>query len=431
MSKFIIEGGVPLSGRHFTPGNKNAALPMIAASLLADSPVTLTNLPLIDDVKVMLELVASTGASVEIDALGRRATIDPRGLKTTELPAALCSQVRTSILLAGPLIAKTGGVTLPPPGGDVIGRRRLDTHFEGFRRLGVVLDSEAFPFVFKTSARLRGARLLLDEASVTATENLLMAAVLAEGRTQIFNVACEPHVQNLCRMLIGMGAKIEGVGTNKLVIDGVPSLHGTTARIDPDYIESASFIAAAAATHGSIQIDDTVEEDFEILERPFSRLGVTWNRDASGLLTFNSNEVELKVTNDMFGAIAKIDDGIWPSTPSDLLSVLIVLATQAEGLILFFEKMFESRMYFVDHLIGMGAQIVQCDPHRIVVKGRSRLRGTQMASPDIRAGMALLLAGLCAQGTTTILNAESIDRGYETVETSISELGGRITRVQT
>ncbi len=430
MSKFVIEGGMSLSGRHFTPGNKNAALPMIAASLLADSPVTLTNLPLIDDVKVMLELVASTGAQVAVDYLGRQATIDPRGLKTTELPAVLCSRVRTSILLVGPLLAKMGGMTLPPPGGDVIGRRRLDTHFEGFQRLGVSIDSDKFPLVFKVPSKLRGARLLLDEASVTATENLLMASVLAEGRTQIFNVACEPHVQNLCRMLIGMGAKIEGVGTNKLVIDGVESLHGTTARIDPDYIESASFIAAAAATHGSIQIPDTVEEDFEILQRPFSRLGVTWKRDISGLLTFDSSEIELRIGDDMFGAIAKIDDGIWPATPSDLLSVLIVLATQADGIILFFEKMFESRMYFVDHLIGMGAKIVQCDPHRVVVKGRSQLRGTHMASPDIRAGMALLLAGLCAKGTTTILNAESIDRGYESVETSITALGGRITRVK-
>ena len=431
MSKFVIEGGVPLSGRHFSPGNKNAALPMIAAALLADSPVEISNIPLILDVEVMLELVASIGATVTLDRPTRTVTIDPRKITTTTLSSDLCKRIRTSILLAGPLVAKLGQVIVPPPGGDVIGRRRLDTHFEGFRKLGVTVDSETMPYDFRAPTRLRGTRLLLDEASVTATENLLMAAVLAEGRTSIFNVACEPHVQNLCNMLVAMGASIQGIGTNRLVVDGVEKLHGAKVRVGPDYIESASFIAAAAATHGSIMIDDTLEEDFEILERPFSRLGVTWKRDPSGLLTFDSSQIELRMTNDMSGAISKIEDGIWPSTPTDLLSVLIVLATQAEGIVLFFEKMFESRMYFVDHLIGMGAQIVQCDPHRIVVKGCSPLRGTQMSSPDIRAGMALLVAGLCAQGTTTIGNAESIDRGYESVENALAAMGARISRVKT
>jgi len=430
MSKFLIKGGSPLSGRHVTPGNKNAALPMIAATLLADSPVTLTNLPAINDVRAMLELVAATGAHVSVDFSARTATVDPRTLKQTELPAELCSRVRTSILLAGPLAARMGSVTLPPPGGDVIGRRRLDTHFDGLRKLGVVLDSEKLPFKFSVPFGLHGTRILLDEASVTATENLLMAAVLAKGRTVIFNVACEPHVQNLCQMLVAMGANIDGIGTNKLIVDGVESLHGTTARIAPDYIESASYIAAAAATGGSLVIDETVEEDFEVLEKPFSRLGVHWTRDASGRLTFDSRSCELRVANDMFGAIPKIEDGIWPSTPSDLMSVLIVLATQAEGLVLFFEKLFESRMVFVDNLIGMGAQIVQCDPHRVVVKGVSRLRGTHITSPDIRAGMALIVAGLCAEGETTISNAQSIDRGYEAIEDSLTALGAQITRVE-
>ncbi len=429
MSKFVIQGGLPLSGRHVTPGNKNAALPMIAAALLADGPVTLTNLPAIQDVTVMLELVAATGAHVTTDGAARTATIDARTITTTDLPPALCSRVRTSILLAGPLAARVGRVVLPPPGGDVIGRRRLDTHFDGLRKLGVALDAETAPFrITVPPGGLQGARILLDEASVTATENLVMAAVLAKGRTQLFNVACEPHVQNLCRMLVAMGAGISGIGTNKLVIDGVASLRGTTARIDPDYIESASYIAAAAATGGSLTIDDTVEEDFEVLEKPFARLGVTWRREGDGRLIFDSRVSELRVASDMFGAIPKIEDGIWPSTPTDLMSVLIVLATQAEGLVLFFEKMFESRMVFVDSLIGMGAQIVQCDPHRIVVKGASPLHGTHITSPDIRAGMALIVAGLCARGETTISNAESIDRGYEAVEQSLTALGAAITR---
>lgn len=430
MSEFIIEGGVPLSGVHITPGNKNAALPMIAASLLADSPVEIANLPVINDVKVMLELLHSIGAKVEFDEKTRTAKIDPTTVSTTALPAELCNKVRTSILLAGPLIAKTRHVVVPPPGGDVIGRRRLDTHFEGLRKLGVIVDPDKIPYEFRTNSRLVGARILLDEASVTATENLVMAASLAKGRTELLNVACEPHVQDVCRMLLSMGAKIEGIGTNKLVVEGVESLSGAKVRVGPDYIESASFIAAAAATHGKIKIENTLAEDFEVLERPFSKLGVNWTRDESGVLSFDSKYVDLRISSEMSGAILKIEDGIWPSTPTDLLSVLIVLATQADGIALFFEKMFESRLYFVDHLIGMGAQIVQCDPHRVVVKGISKLRGTRMSSPDIRAGMALLVAGLCAQGTTTIGNAESIDRGYESIETSLAALGARIKRVK-
>ena len=430
MSEFIIEGGVPLSGVHITPGNKNAALPMIAASLLADSPVEIANLPVINDVKVMLELLHSIGAKVDFDEKTRTAKIDPTTVSTTALPAELCNKVRTSILFAGPLIAKTRHVVVPPPGGDVIGRRRLDTHFEGLRKLGVIVDSDKIPYEFRTNSRLVGARILLDEASVTATENLVMAASLAKGRTELLNVACEPHVQDVCRMLLSMGAKIEGIGTNKLVVEGVESLSGAKVRVGPDYIESASFIAAAAATHGKIKIENTLAEDFEVLERPFSKLGVNWTRDESGVLSFDSKYVDLRISSEMSGAILKIEDGIWPSTPTDLLSVLIVLATQADGIALFFEKMFESRLYFVDHLIGMGAQIVQCDPHRVVVKGISKLRGTRMSSPDIRAGMALLVAGLCAQGTTTIGNAESIDRGYESIETSLAALGARIKRVK-
>ncbi|MGI5869251.1 MAG: UDP-N-acetylglucosamine 1-carboxyvinyltransferase [Kiritimatiellia bacterium] len=430
MSKFVIEGGLPLSGRHYSPGNKNAALPMIAASLLADSPVEITNVPLIRDVRVMLELVSEIGAGVSLNEQERKVVIDPTTASKTSLSEKLCSRIRTSILFAGPLLAKAGGVDLPPPGGDVIGRRRLDTHFEGLRNLGATVDHTRVPYRFRTPAGgLHGTKMILDEASVTATENIVMAAVLAKGRTEIFNAACEPHVQDLCRMLCSMGARISGIGTNLIVIDGVESLHGASIRVSPDSIEAASFIAAAAATHGSIVIDETVEQDFEILKRPFARLGVAWTRDADGVLTFDSSDGELRIASEMSGAIAKIEDGIWPQTPTDLLSVLIVLATQADGIVLFFEKMFESRLYFVDNLINMGAQIVQCDPHRVVVRGVSRLRGSKLLSPDIRAGMALLVAGLCAEGVTTIANAESIDRGYEPVEKALSALGAKIIRL--
>ena len=432
MSSFVIEGRVPLRGRHISPGNKNAALPMIAATMLADSPVTLTNLPVIGDVKVMLELAESLGAKVDVDFAKRTATIDPTTLSTTELPADLCAKVRTSILFAGPLLAKYGSAIMPNPGGDPIGQRPLDTHFHGLKKLGAEHNSDRGLFRFSATGRLHGGvRIVQDEASVTATENLVMAAALADGgQTEIYNAACEPHVQNLCQMLVKMGANIEGIGTNRLLITGVSKLSGATCRIAPDYIETASFIAAAAATRGSIEIPDTERDEFEILERPFARLGVRWRRDpASGLLRFDSEENgALQIAPGIFGAIPKIDDGIWPLTPSDVMSVLIILATQAEGVVLFFEKMFESRMHFVDSLVSMGAQIVQCDPHRIVVKGPAQLRGARIQSPDIRAGMAMIIAGLCAEGTTTIGNAESIDRGYENLEHSLTELGAKIRR---
>ena len=428
MSRFVIEGGYPLSGTHATPGNKNAALPMIAAALLADGPVTISNLPMIRDVRRMLELVAATGAGVSLDEPARTATIDPRSVSRTSLPEDLCSQIRTSILLAGPLLARHGRAEIPPPGGDVIGRRRLDTHFDGLQALGASIRPGA-PYVFDAPHGLRGCPyFLLDEASVTASENLLMAAALAEGETEFFNVACEPHVQDLCRMLAAMGADIEGIGTNRVRVRGVEALHGAAVAVGPDYIESGSYIAAAAATGGSVTIDPVSSEDFDVLRRPFDRLGVHWQLEGGKLFYPGAGVGGLRVASDLFGAIPKLEDGIWPAIPSDLLSVLIVLATQSEGLILFFEKMFESRLYFVDGLIGMGAQIVHCDPHRVVVKGFSPLRGSHLMSPDIRAGMAMIVAGLCAKGTTVIDNAESIDRGYEAIETNLQALGARIRR---
>ena len=428
MSRFVIEGGYPLAGTHVSPGNKNAALPMLAATLLASEPVTVTNLPLIRDVRRMLELIATTGATVSLDEAERAATVDPRTVSRTDLPADLCAVIRTSILLAGPLVARHRHAVIPPPGGDVIGRRRLDTHFEGLQALGARIGSGT-PYVFDAPQGLRAAPyFLLDEASVTASENLLMAAVLAEGETQFFNVACEPHVQNLCRMLQAMGAEMDGVGTNRIRVRGVKELHGATVAVGPDYVESGSYVAAAAATGGSITISPAVREDFDVLRRPFDRFGVHWQMDGDRLLYPGAGVGGLRVSSDLFGAIPKLEDGIWPAIPSDLLSVLIVLATQSEGLILFFEKMFESRLYFVDGLIGMGAQIVHCDPHRVVVRGYSPLRGAHLMSPDIRAGMAMIIAGLCAKGTTVIDNAESIDRGYESVETNLQSLGAHVWR---
>lgn len=426
MSKFVINGGHPIQGCHTAAGNKNAALAMLAACTLADSPVRITNLPIIRDVLVMLDLLASLGAGVSLDKCEHEAVIDPAGLDETPLDRELCRLVRASILFAGPLVARFGQAVIPSPGGDGIGRRRLDTHFDGLRALGVEI-TETNPFVFRRKKRLRGCRLVLDEASVTATENILMAASLAEGETVIYNAACEPHVQNLCHMLNEMGASIEGIGTNRLTVEGVESLRGTEVRVGSDAIEASSFIAAAAATHGSLMVKGVEAEEFEVIARPFTRLGVHWTVDESGTLHLPAVQ-ELRIVNDAENAIPKIEDGIWPSVPSDVMSVLIVLATRAQGIVLFFEKMFESRLYFVDHLIGMGARIVQCDPHRILVQGPSPLRGTSVSSPDIRAGMALLVAALCAEGTTEIHNAESIDRGYERVEEALRRLGAEIER---
>ena len=426
MSRFIIKGGKPISGTHRTPGNKNAALPMLAASLLTDQPVTISNLPLIADVRTMLELLVRMGVDVRLEEATRTVRLQAKRIRSTRLDRALCGRVRSSILFAGPLLARCGSATIYPPGGDVIGRRRVDTHLAGLQQLGATIDANG---VFKFHAKkLVGTRILLDEASVTATENLVMAAVLAQGRTEFYNTACEPHVQDLCRMLIGMGAQIEGIGTNRLVITGVEKLGGVEARVGPDYIDAGSYMVAALITGGELLIEDVRPEDIEVMIRPVERFGVKWSLSADGVLRIPGRQ-RLKTVYDLGDAIPKIEDGPWPSFPSDLMSALIVLATQTRGTTLFFEKMFESRLYFVDHLIGMGARIVQCDPHRIVVTGPSALHGTCVASPDIRAGMALLLAALCARRETVILNAESIDRGYERVEDELSRLGADIRRV--
>jgi len=428
MSKFIIKGMQPLSGTYKVPGNKNAALPMIAAALLTSEPVILTNLPLIADVRTMLDLLQTMGVEVELDRANHSVRIQARTVKATHLNRTLCGRVRSSILFAGPLLARCGSARLYPPGGDIIGRRRIDTHLDGFRQMGVTIRTSG-AYTFTVDKQLTGTRILLDEASVTATENLIMAAAMAEGTTTLYNTACEPHVQNLCNMINDMGGQISGIGTNRLTIEGVCKLHGTEQRIGSDTITAGSFLVAALVTGGDLTLEDIDPSDFEVLEKPFKRFGVRWQINQENRTLRIPPRQKLKTKYDFGDAIPKIEDGPWPMFPSDLMSVLIVLASQTRGTTLFFEKMFESRMYFVDHLIGMGARIVQCDPHRIVVTGPSRLQGSYVTSPDIRAGMALLIAALCAKGETEIMNAGSIDRGYESVETELLKLGADIERV--
>ncbi len=423
MARFVIKGGQCLSGHHTSPGNKNAVLPMLAACTLTDQSVTLRNIPLIEDVYTMLEILNDLGVSVHLR--GHNVTLCARTLKKNRLRNDLCRKVRSSILFAGPLAARTGKVVLSPPGGDVIGRRRIDTHLVGLEALGVKVKGNG-RFTF-SGRQIRGSRILLDEASVTATENIIMAAVLAKGSTSIFNAACEPHVQDLCVMLNKMGASISGIGTNFLKIEGTGSLHGVVHTVGPDYIDMASFIAAAAITGGQLTIDNPEEDHLQVVARTFSRIGVRWIYQKKQLSL--PARQQLRVKNDFAAAIPKIEDGIWPNFPSDLMSVAIVRATQARGTVLFFEKMFESRMYFVDRLIEMGAHIVQCDPHRVVVAGSSGLHGIHLSSPDIRAGMALILAALCAKGESIIDNAHTVDRGYEHVDQQLRELGADIERV--
>lgn len=426
MSTLIIKGGKTVSGTHRVSGNKNAALPMIAATLLTAEPVTIENLPAIADVAAMLEAAKTFGVKVTRDLVAGSVTMTATKLKTAKIDPSLAAKIRTSFLFAGPLLARLGRASLPPPGGDAIGHRRLDTHFDGFRALGAkaTLGKKALSF----KGRLKGTKLLLDEASVTATENLLMASVLADGKTEIYNAACEPHIVDLANMLNQMGAQIEGAGTNLIRVTGVSALHGAAVRVGCDYIEAGSYIAAAAVTGGALTLTNIEPGPFEVLSKAFQRFGVTWTINAKeGSLSYVPRK-RLKMKYDLGDAIPSVADDTWPAIPSDILSVLIVLATQARGTCLFFEKMFESRLYFVDHLRQMGAKIVQCDPHRVVVTGPSRLAGGTVSSNDIRAGISLVIAALAAKGETRISNAESIDRGYVAVEKELRALGAEVER---
>jgi UDP-N-acetylglucosamine 1-carboxyvinyltransferase len=425
MLKYEIEGGHPLKGRIRASGNKNAALPCLAATLLTSEPVVLRNVPEIEDAHVMIEILKTLGCSVTRLARGeyRLVTLD---VKREEVPPHLAKKIRASILLAGPLLARVGRVILPPPGGDIIGQRRLDTHFLALQALGASFALGAFFEL--TARRLAGTDIFLDEASVTATENAIMAAALAEGATRIENAASEPHVQDLCRMLNAMGARIAGVGSNVLTIEGVRKLHGADYRLGADYMEVGSLVGLAAVTRSAIEIEEAVPAEMRVARPAFAKLGVGWEVDGRTIRV--AADQPLKVVPDLGGRIPKIDDAPWPGFPADLVSIMVVVATQAAGTILVHQKMFESRMFFVDKLISMGAGIILCDPHRVVVTGPSALAGAELVSPDVRAGMALLIAALCARGHSTIQNVYQIERGYEGITERLQALGARISRVE-
>jgi UDP-N-acetylglucosamine 1-carboxyvinyltransferase len=423
MNQYLIEGGYPISGTIRVSGNKNAALPCIAAALLTDEPVILRNIPEIEDVQVMLEIFRSVGG--ETESLGPNTwRLVLRNIKTSEIPTEQAQKIRASILFAGPLLARSGKAILPPPGGDVIGRRRLDTHFLALTELGAKVQIED-AFVFEAPC-LKGADIYLDEASVTATENAVMAAVLAKGETILTHAACEPHVQDLCNMLVSMGARIEGIGSNVLTIRGVDKLSGCEAEIGADFMEAGSLIGLAAATQGELTIQGICFRDLRPAKVAFGKLGIVWEHEGN-TLHVPSNQA-LEVDSDLGGMIPKIDDAPWPGFPADLTSTATVVATQVKGTVLIHEKMYESRMFFVDKLIAMGARIVLCDPHRAVVSGPTRLTGSLLHSPDIRAGMAMIIAAMCAHGKSTITNIYQVDRGYEDLAARLSSLGGKISR---
>jgi UDP-N-acetylglucosamine 1-carboxyvinyltransferase len=423
MYKYVIEGGFPIKGRVKASGNKNAALPCIAATILGGAPVVLRNIPEIEDVQVMFEVLSHLGASV--DHLGPNEwRVDPAGISRSDILAEHARKIRASILFAGPLLARFGKVSLPPPGGDVIGRRRIDTHVLALEELGARIEIDG---VFRfTANKLVGADIFLDEASVTGTENALMVAVLAEGCTVIRNAASEPHVQDLCRLLCSMGARIDGIGSNVLRIEGVKELGGAEYSIGPDYMEIGSFIGLTAVTRGELAIEGVEPEDLRPLRVAFGKLGIGWSLDGRTLRIPDGQS--MKIVQDLGGQIPKIDDAPWPGFPPDLTSIMTVVATQCEGTSLIHEKMFESRMFWVDKLIGMGARVVLCDPHRAVVSGPSRLSGDSLTSPDVRAGMAMVIAALCAEGTSTIHNVYQIERGYENISSRLRALGAHIER---
>jgi UDP-N-acetylglucosamine 1-carboxyvinyltransferase len=427
MQALVIEGGQRLSGTIRAAGNKNGALPILAATLLTHEPVTLSNVPRIRDVDTMLELLADLGADVAWTG-SNELRVHTAEVAKHELDPELCGRMRASFLLAGPLLARFGRVTVPPPGGDLIGRRRLDPHIHAFARMGAAVDLRD-RYELSAEGGLRGDDIFLDEASVMATENAVMAAVLTPGETVIGNAACEPHVQDLCRFLISLGAQIEGIESNVLRIHGVSSLAGGEWRIGPDHIEVASFVGLAAMTSSDVTIEGAEPNDLISILPAFRRLGIQTEIDGTAIRV--PPRQQLIVEDDLGGHIPKIEDGPWPAFPADLTSIALTVATQAFGTVLIFEKMFESRLFFVDKLVGMGARIILCDPHRAVVTGPATLVGQRMESPDIRAGMAMLLAALCAEGQSTIGAVHQIDKGYERIDERLRAIGARIERVET
>jgi UDP-N-acetylglucosamine 1-carboxyvinyltransferase len=425
MEKFIIEGGTPLSGTVLPAGNKNAALPALAASLLTREEVVLRNVPRIRDVEAMVELLVLLGAQAEWrdeNTIAVRAD----SVTHTQVDQEGAERIRASFLLAGPLLARFGRADMPPPGGDVIGRRRLDPHLDAFRALGAEVRAPGWCHLSAPNG-LHACDFFMDEASVMATENALMAAALTPGSTVIHNAASEPHVQDVARLLMQMGARIEGIGSNLMIVHGQEELGGADYAIGPDYIEIGSFIALAACTGGELRIRDCAPEDLRMTRLAFERLGCRIEYDGDDVVV--PPEQRLRVRSDEGEAVSKIEDGPWPAFPADLTSIAVAMATQAEGLILIHEKMFENRLFFVDKLVSMGARVIVCDPHRAVVSGPSRLHGERMESPDIRAGMAMLIAALCAEGRSEIGNIRQIDRGYERIDERLRALGARIERV--
>lgn len=425
MNRFIIEGQQPISGTIEPRGTKNGTLPAIAATLLTDGAVTLHRMPGIKDVRVMSELVHDLGGEV-IHLSEHTVRFQARDLRHTTPKRSLCQSIRASFLLAGPLLARAGRAALPRPGGDRIGRRPLDAHITAFQQMGVEVEVTPDTYYLRAPHGLQAADIFLIEMSVMATENLLMAAVLTRGTTIIRNAASEPHIQDLGHLLNAMGAKIKGIGTSTLYIKGVERLHGAEYEIGPDYLEVGSFIGLAAATGGELLIRNCRPEEHRMTAISFGRLGVSWQVRGNDI--FVPGQQELIIEEALHGAITKIDDAPWPGFPADLVSIALVVATQARGTILIHEKMFESRLFWVDKLIGMGARIVLCDPHRAVVVGPAPLHAQTLSSPDIRAGMALVIAALCAKGTSIIYNVEQVDRGYENLHTRLRALGAKIER---
>ena len=419
----MIEGGHPLAGTLQAAGNKNGALPILAACLLTDAPVTLANVPRIRDVQTMIDLLSHLGAEVDWTQ-ANEVRVHAQEI-THEVDESLASRIRASFLLAGPLLARLGRASVPPPGGDVIGRRRLDAHIHAFAELGATIEIGER---YELAGSLRGAHVHLDEASVMGTENVVMAAALAPGKTMISNAASEPHVQDLCRFLVSLGAKIDGIGSNVLHITGVEHLQGGSHSVRPDHIEVGSFIGMAVVTGGDIKIERIAPDDLWPIVPAFERLGVELELGDSWVRVPPGQTLEVK--DDLGGAIPKIEDGPWPAFPADLTSIAIAVATQAKGTILVFEKMFENRLFFVDKLVAMGARIILCDPHRVVVNGPVKLYGQRVSSPDIRAGIAMVIAALCAEGTSVIGDAHQIDKGYERIEERLRSLGASIERVE-
>jgi len=426
MDKFIIQGGQKLHGEVVPSGNKNAALPLLAACLLTDEPIILHNVPEIRDVQAMRALLQSLG--VQTENLGQHTwRFQAKDIRPADLDPDLCKRIRASILLAGPMVARTGELQLPPPGGDVIGRRRVDTHILAIRSLGAFAEFDRTNRVFDFKAKyLTGADILMDEASVTATENAIMAAARARGTTILRNAASEPHIQELCHFLNLLGARIQNIGSNTLIIDGVDSLHGGEFTIGPDYLEVVSFIGAAVVTRSSIRINNASPEYLGMIRLVLGRLGVEWQVDGNDVIV--PAEQRLEIEPDLGDAIPVISVMPWPSFPTDLMSIAIVISTQSRGSILFHDWMYPSRMYFTDKLVSMGAQIVLCDPHRCIVQGPSQLYGEKLESPDIRAGMSLVLAALAAEGESVIRNVGQIDRGYEKIDEKLRSLGASIVR---